>query len=76
MNSTLFVIFLPAILIDLLVLLTFPFFQISGIRFMYDNLIESVKNFQTMRGFGCVLAHAMGLGKTIQTVALIHVFLK
>ena len=43
---------------------------------MYDNLIESVNNFQTMRGFGCVLAHAMGLGKTIQTVSLIHVFLR
>lgn len=41
--------------------------QIGGIRFLYDNIIvnlTSVKN--NSSGFGCILAHSMGLGKTFQ----------
>ena len=51
--------------------------QIGGIRFIYDNIIESlgrVKNKNT--GFGCILAHAMGLGKTFQTISFIEIFLR
>ncbi|XP_076091069.1 helicase ARIP4-like isoform X2 [Mytilus galloprovincialis] len=50
--------------------------QIGGVRFLYDNLIESVSRFKSSPGFGCILAHSMGLGKTIQMIALIDVLLR
>ncbi|XP_026328424.1 uncharacterized protein LOC113236525 isoform X3 [Hyposmocoma kahamanoa] len=40
--------------------------QIGGVRFLFDNIIESVERFSTSTGFGCILAHSMGLGKTLQ----------
>jgi hypothetical protein len=40
--------------------------QIGGIRFLYDNIIESTSRYRTSPGFGCILAHSMGLGKTMQ----------
>ena len=52
------------------------FFQIGGIRFLYDNLVESEERFRTSNGFGCILAHSMGLGKTIQVISFIDVFLR
>lgn len=38
--------------------------QIDGIKFMYNCCFRD--------GSGCILAHCMGLGKTFQTVTLIH----
>ncbi|KAF7233116.1 hypothetical protein EG68_06794 [Paragonimus skrjabini miyazakii] len=46
--------------------------QVSGIRFLYDNLIESLSRFETTEGFGCILAHSMGLGKTIQIIGFLE----
>ena len=40
--------------------------QIGGVRFMYATLIESSTKFANTPGHGSVLAHSMGLGKTLQ----------
>ena len=50
--------------------------QIGGIRFLYDNVVESLEQFSISPGFGCILAHSMGLGKTFQVCAFSEVFLR
>jgi SNF2 family DNA or RNA helicase len=48
--------------------------QIGGIRFLYDNIIESTSRYRTSPGFGCILAHSMGLGKTMQVSFFLIIF--
>lgn len=46
--------------------------QIAGTRFIFEKMIGSLdkfKNTQNRTGSSCILAHAMGLGKTLQTIA-------
>lgn len=50
--------------------------QIGGIRFLYDNLVESVERFSSSDGFGCILAHSMGLGKTLQVISFIDILFR
>ncbi|KAL3268191.1 hypothetical protein HHI36_007317 [Cryptolaemus montrouzieri] len=50
--------------------------QIGGVRFLYDNVIESTSRFESSAGFGCILAHSMGLGKTLQIVCFSDIFLR
>uniref|UniRef100_A0A3Q2TIX6 RAD54 like 2 n=1 Tax=Fundulus heteroclitus TaxID=8078 RepID=A0A3Q2TIX6_FUNHE len=50
--------------------------QIGGIRFLYDNLVESLELFGNSSGFGCILAHSMGLGKTLQVISFIDVLFR
>ncbi|XP_045764210.1 uncharacterized protein LOC123866602 isoform X2 [Maniola jurtina] len=50
--------------------------QIGGVRFLFDNIVESVERFSTSTGFGCILAHSMGLGKTLQIVCFCDIFLR
>ncbi|XP_056648493.1 transcriptional regulator ATRX homolog isoform X1 [Diorhabda sublineata] len=46
--------------------------QASGIQFMYDACFESVERLKDSQGSGCILAHCMGLGKTLQVISLVH----
>lgn len=50
--------------------------QIGGVRFMWDNIVESLDALDSGPGLGCILAHAMGLGKTLQTVAFVSTFVR
>ncbi|CAJ1976268.1 unnamed protein product [Sphenostylis stenocarpa] len=47
--------------------------QISGIRFMWENIIQSIRKVKSGdKGLGCILAHTMGLGKTFQVIAFLY----
>ncbi|KAJ2824743.1 hypothetical protein GGI24_003331 [Coemansia furcata] len=62
--------------------------QLQGMRFMWRNLVM-LSNHQSSTGdkgtsssgrlilaqHGCILAHSMGLGKTLQTISLIYMLL-
>lgn len=43
--------------------------QASGIRFMWDACFESLEMIKKGKGGGCILAHCMGLGKTLQVIS-------
>ena len=49
--------------------------QAQGIKFMWDACFESLKQMETSKGSGCIIAHCMGLGKTFQVITLIHTLL-
>lgn len=38
--------------------------QIDGIKFLFQNCFEE--------NSGCILAHCMGLGKTLQVISMLH----
>ncbi|KAG8380399.1 hypothetical protein BUALT_Bualt06G0011300 [Buddleja alternifolia] len=47
--------------------------QITGIRFIWENIIQSVRKVRSGdKGLGCILAHTMGLGKTFQVIAFLY----
>ncbi len=48
--------------------------QCDGIRFLWNNVFESIDAIKNKKrqGNGCILAHCMGLGKTVQVISFIH----
>uniref|UniRef100_A0A672JKB3 DNA helicase n=1 Tax=Salarias fasciatus TaxID=181472 RepID=A0A672JKB3_SALFA len=50
--------------------------QVDGVQFIWDSCCESVKKANSTPGSGCIVAHCMGLGKTLQVVAFLHTVLQ
>lgn len=49
--------------------------QIEGVRFMWNACFESIERIKEHPGSGCILAHCMGSGKSLQIVTLVHTVL-
>lgn len=50
--------------------------QKEGVIFMYKNCYGPIDDIEKYQGSGCILAHCMGLGKTLQLIALLHTIIR
>ena len=53
-------------------LMTFLHIMSSFLLSLYRRLSQ----FEKSQGFGCILAHSMGLGKTLQMISFVDCFLR
>lgn len=49
--------------------------QRQGIKFLYDACVESLERLRSGQKSGAILAHCMGLGKTVQVIAFLDALL-
>ncbi|XP_022165808.1 transcriptional regulator ATRX-like [Myzus persicae] len=49
--------------------------QVEGIHFLWNTVFETVEKTNTTEGTGCILAHRMGIGKTLQIITIIYTIL-
>lgn len=49
--------------------------QVEGIRFVWNTVFETVDKSNSSEGTGCILAHRMGVGKTLQIITLMYTIL-
>ncbi|RWS26955.1 Transcriptional regulator ATRX-like protein, partial [Leptotrombidium deliense] len=65
----------PLVEVDQRITAKFKKHQFEGVKFLWNCLVESVERLGTTEGGGCILAHSMGLGKSLQVVAFLHTLL-
>ena len=52
--------------------LQFSHYYISAVKFLWECVAESIERLQKDEGSGCILAHCMGLGKSLSVrIALV-----
>lgn len=49
--------------------------QVEAVKFIWNCCVESLERLQKDEGSGCILAHCMGLGKTLSVITFIHTIL-
>jgi transcriptional regulator ATRX len=66
----------PIIAVDKSIVKFLKDHQIEGVKFLWDSCFEKVDLIKKdHKGSGCILAHCMGLGKTLTTITLVHTVL-
>ncbi|XP_070553271.1 transcriptional regulator ATRX homolog [Ptychodera flava] len=49
--------------------------QVDAVQFIWDSCVESLEKLKKEDGGGCILAHCMGLGKTLSVFTFLHTLL-